>query len=458
MSHADVPRNDGAEPASLLDLTQVRDVVVRAEQRARDLQVLQTLGIALSRSLDEGILIAELVRGLQRATGEADALVALVDPETGELRLRSGGVAPYAESFDETILSSDGVRSALLDGKARTVVVGGHTVVVAPMKHASRLVGAVIVRESGATPNAEREELIQSIAIQAGAALRNAQLYTESERERRQSDAMADVARAVGESLRTGEVMRRILRHAMALLRAEGAFISLREGDYLAVQAALGSASVLAGVMVPVDASVGGASCLAGDVVISNNAESDHRMHTRLTSPVRIERIMAAPLLSAGGAIGTIECINRSELFNPGDARVLRRLADQVSVAVLNARLFEDVQAATREWSQTFDSIGVGMAVVNEDGCIVRCNTRARQLSDAVLPLALVGQPIYDAVLGVRPPIDQDPVHMALHEGVESHCVLEGIRDGQPFQLNVRAAPHPIGAVVTFSRVDVHAV
>lgn len=459
MSEGGAPLRAGRESA--LDLSSVREVVARAEERARDLQVLQSLGTALSRTLDETVLIGELIRGIQNAVGVEDVLIAVVDQESGHLVTRGRGeVSPEetAECMDEIILDAPEVRNALLDGHTHAVTVGEDALLIAPMKHASRLIGAVLVRDSRSElhGSGERTDLVHAMATQASAALRNAQLYAESERERRQSEAMADVARAVGESLRTGEVMRRILRHAMALLRVEGAFISLRDGEYLKIEAAIGSASVLAGVIVPSDGSVGGAACRTGEVVISNSASDDAQMHRRLTDPVRVDRLAAAPLLSVGGAIGTIECINRNEPFTAGDARVLRRLADQVSVAVLNARLFEDVQAATREWSQTFDAIGLGMAVVNEEGCIVRCNTRARQMTDAVLPLALVGKSLYDVFLGVRPAADQDPLHSALHNGVEQHAVLDGHRAGESFRLDVRAAPHPVGAVVTFFRVDAH--
>ena len=65
-------------------------------------------------------------------------------------------------------------------------------------------------------------DVLRTYCALAAALLSNARLYNESERERRQSDALAEIARAVGESLRMGEVLRLILRHSMSLLGVEG--------------------------------------------------------------------------------------------------------------------------------------------------------------------------------------------------------------------------------------------
>ena len=95
-------------------------------------------------------------------------------------------------------------------------------------------------------------DLLLTMGAQAASALSNARLYAESQRERRQTEALADVARAVSESLRMGEVMRLIMRHAMSLLGAEGACVALRREDYLHVVAAGGSGDLLAGLVLPV--------------------------------------------------------------------------------------------------------------------------------------------------------------------------------------------------------------
>lgn len=121
------------------------------------------------------------------------------------------------------------------------------------MRVGIRLIGVLAVHSTNADLyTAEDEEVLATMASQAATALANARRYAESERERRTTEALADVARAVGESLRLGEVLRLILRHSVSLLGVEGACIALRTGDYLHIVAAAGTADVLSGVHLPI--------------------------------------------------------------------------------------------------------------------------------------------------------------------------------------------------------------
>jgi GAF domain-containing protein len=131
------------------------------------------------------------------------------------------------------------------------------SVVAVPIMLGIRLLGVLAVHatESGRF-TAEDEEVLATMASQAATALANAQRYAESERERRQTEALADVARAVGESLRPGDVLHLILRHARALLSAQGACIALRQDNWLYIVAGNGVAELLSGVSVPLEGSL----------------------------------------------------------------------------------------------------------------------------------------------------------------------------------------------------------
>jgi PAS domain-containing protein len=102
-----------------------------------------------------------------------------------------------------------------------------------------------------------------------------------------------------------------------------------------------------------------------------------------------------APLTTAQGTIGAIAVLNRAEPFTQADARILQRLGDQVSVAIANARLFEEVERATREWKVAFDSVASCLVVLDDARRIARCNRRL---------VELCGAPDVSAVLGASFP------------------------------------------------------
>jgi GAF domain-containing protein len=336
------------------------------------------------------------------------------------------------------------------------------SVLAVPLRVATRLVGVLGVH--AARPGAfgpEDEELLGTLATHAATAIANAQLYAESEAERRQSEALVEVARAVSGSLRLGEVLRLVLRHAMGLLRAEGAVVALERDAWLHVVAGVGCVEVMAGAHLPADAGLLGRALVADEPVIAN-AVSAAELHPPIADLARIDQVTIVPLATAQGRIGVLAVVNRGSDFGPADARVLVRLAEQVALAILNARLFEAVETATREWKVAFDAITSGMAVLDADGRVTRCNARAAELLlGHATPRAALGAPFVAALTGEPEPstrvvlADERPGDAAPLPGGELGALLGRVlRHGGPARqvvhaaeraFDVSVAPHPAG-------------
>ncbi len=453
---------DGAE------LERVRELVERGRRHEDRLQLLQHVSSALVRSLDEDDILEELRRGVTRALRCTSVVVARVDLDRQEVefarvatseheiapRVISLGNGPLAEAartgkpvlvtpFDasqSTLAAADDVVGDLT---------GIRTVLSVPMMHGRRLLGVVSALDTREDAfDADAREMLTTLAVQAAAALSNARLFADSERERRQSDAMSEIARAVGESLKKGEVMRLILRHAVALLQSEGACIALKDDNYLHVVSSLGIADVLQGVLFPIASSLGGKVVTSGAAVVTNNLGAEPDAHRQSVRLLGAQRCVIVPLVTARGIIGVLCVYNRPVDFTADDARVLQRLADQVAVAIVNARLFEDVQDATREWLAAFESIGTGMCIVDDDAKITRFNTRALQLSAQDTPRTIVGRSFYEVYLGAPPELEEDALARAIRDGAHARATAAG-SNGRAF--DIVAAPHPNGgAIVTF--------
>lgn len=442
----------------------VREMIQSSVHRAWRLQRLQGVSGALSRTLDASEVVRELARGVHRTIGADGVFVVRTDLEAGRVQvmhrlvngsdaaaepemldLEDGAVAQAARTGEAVLASPPPAGDRRISGAEPA-----GSLIVAPLMHGRRLLG--VVGAYAADPGALGQDDLESLrvlALQAATALSNARLFTESERERRQSEALAAAARAVGESLRTGEVLRLILRHATALLRADGGGVALLQGEYLHIVAAVGCGELLKGVHMPVNGSIAGRVARDGVTVISNNAIAEpgaYRLTQRLAN---IANVINVPLTTSRGTLGVLSVFNRAEDFEEEDARVLRRLADQVTVAIVNARLYEELSDATREWSATFDAIGSAMVIVDERGRIVRYNARALQLADIDGPRELVGRPFYETFLGEAPSARDDlPIERAMRDGVTVRGVLPAPVRGTA--LRVSAAPHANGgAIVT---------
>ena len=324
----------------------------------------------------------------------------------------------------------------------------------APLTHGRRLYGVVAVYAARPYAFDERDlDVLRTYGALAATLLSNTRLYTESERERRQSDALAEIARAVGESLRMGEVLRLILRHSMSLLGVEGAYVALARDEYLHIVSSLGAGELLNGLHLPVRTTLDGKAVREGTAIIANEARAHPGAYRPAYEVTTIEKLLVVPLVTARGTIGVLTVFNRDTEFTDDDARVLRRLADQVAVAIVNARLFEEVTEASREWTATFDAIGCGMVVVDDAGCIMRYNSRAIQLAGLEAPRELVGQSFYEAILHERREGDEKaPLQRVAREGRMVRVTISSSTRGRVF--DITAAPHPNGgAIVTFDDI-----
>ena len=452
---------------------------VLAQRRAERLQRLQEAGASLARSLDEREILRELARQVARAA-DPDGVV-VVSPDLSEGTCRTlvrfiGGVerptAPMRSLgdgvFAKVARNGRPVRSpaderpgtrpeadpwsplAALDVMGETITELGPpgSVLAVPIMSGIRLLGVLALHASQTGRfSAEDEEVVATMASQAATALANARRYAESERERRQTEALADIARAVGESLRPGEVLQLILRHAVALLQARGACIALRQGEWLHIVAGTGAADLLAGVHVPLDGSLLGRVTRDGGPVLSNDLAGADGAYLPLQRIAPIHNTVIAPLATARGIIGAIAVINRDSAFIEEDARILQRLADQVSVAIVNARLFAEVERATREWKVAFDAVATGLAVLDESRRIVRCNTRLVELCGRQEIAELLGAPFNSALLGDSViAAEDDVIARASREGAVVRGEVRHARRGLIF--TIAASPHPDGGTM----------
>jgi PAS domain S-box-containing protein len=339
------------------------ELVEIARRRADRLARLHEVGVILARSLDEDDIIEEMARQIGRVMQCDGIVIASPDVEEnfvttkfrsvrGVRRLRApqplghGPIGEVARTGGSVRINDYDPNKSSLAAQDDTVGDGGpaRSLLAVPMLVGANLLGVIAVFV--ARPNgysSEDEEVLHTMAAQSATAIINARHYAESQREQRAGEALADVARAVSESLRLAQVLPLILRHATALLRTEGACLMLHVGSELEVVAASGCATPLQGMRLPIAGSLSGRAVLQNSTLISNEAMRDPSAFMPSMEAAGIQRTVIAPLHSKDGPIGALSVINRETEFTEADARVLHRLGEQVAVAIVNARLFEEV-------------------------------------------------------------------------------------------------------------------
>ena len=317
-------------------------LVALAERRAIRVQKLGEVGALLARSLDEETILRTLAHELE-STLAVDTICIFSTTQLGEVWARvrrSGGVEGDLESIPSEARAL--AELAVMARRERAA----HRLVAVPVVLAGSVLGVIVAESRGeAEVEVDDVEFLRTIAVQTAAAVSNARIHAEGHRQQRQMEALADVARAVGESLRLEQVLRLILGHATALLQTDGACISLLRDDQLEVVAGIGTGDKLVGMWMPLVGSMNGRVVRTGTSIIGD-ASSDPDAFSPTVTAASIRNVIIVPLATAEGTVGALNVFNRSAPFRPEAADVLQRFADQVAVAVVNARLFEDVTAS----------------------------------------------------------------------------------------------------------------
>ena len=427
--------------------------LVQGLQRERDhLLLVREAGSQFARSLDEATILRTFARQIASIFPGATVLVHRVD--------ESGVPSPFVylqsrEDHDASLAPDSMCVLGIAAAAAQRVTTRDGCVGV-PALLAGAVAAVLVVRPAaGERIDAGETELLLTIGTQAAAAVGNARLYAESQRQRRQTEALADVARAVSESLRLDSVLRLILRHAIALLRTEGATIGLLRGDTVETIAGADAGEAIVGTRFPLFGSMNGRAIRTGSSIVGNDVRLDPDAYLGTRGTAQIRNTIIVPLSSVHGPVGVLTVFNRAEAFTVDDAEVLHRLADQVAMAVVNARLFEEVAEGTREWAVAFDAIGMGMVLLDREGRIQRSNARARVLMGVAEPDAIIGRPFHVALFGEAGTCEAC-VHMA---AIREQTVVRGTHGvrSRGVVYDITAAPHPLGgAVVTFDDVTEH--
>ena len=262
---------------------------------------------------------------------------------------------------------------------------GVKSAICVPLVAREKLVGVLTLVH--AKPNVfthEQLELMQAIADQAGIAVLNARLYTESQRQARVMTALAEGASAMNVSLRMDDVHQRILIQTIQALQVETAAIGMIEGEQLVYRAAAGyNAGNLIGRTVRLGNGIVATAAREGrGVVVSDITQEKAYTEADSFGGVEIRSLIVAPIQSPMGVIGIIEAINPiSNSFDPDALLVMTGIGGLAGTTIQNAQLFEKLQAAHQRYRELFEDSIDPMLITDWDGNIVEANRQAMLLT-----------------------------------------------------------------------------
>ena len=343
-------------------------------RRSRDLEALYRADEVLYRSLRLDQVLQALV-DVASDVLQADMTSVLVWDERHE-RLIPGATRGFAPE------SLAGMSHALGEGITGLVALTGQPVTVEDARNDPRVVHRITDPEGISSLlhvpikvndevfgvfgvnfrnkrsfSGEEERTLLALAHRATVAIENAQLYTESEQQREELEALYRADETLHRSLRLDDVLKALVEVATGVLRADKTSVHLWDADHgkLLTAASHGyAAETIVETLAPdQDTFLLGAMQEGGMLVMEDPAE-DPRLSERLRALVKREGIrsgIAVPITVAGQIFGLFGiAFSRRRAPTRQDKRIVQAIAQRAGLAIQNARLFEQAQqAATTE-------------------------------------------------------------------------------------------------------------
>ena len=365
---------------------------------SKDTRLLQLLlevskTVAMEESLSE--MLQALAHVTSKETNSERATIFLHDDETSELYsgyaqgtsnlqiriIDNAGIAGYVYKTGQGVIIDDAYADKRfnpdIDEKTgfRT-----RNILCAPLKTFKGDVIGVVqsLNKSSGGFTTDDQRLVEEIATHVAATLQCYQNLERLHHSRKTELEFLNVVSDVTSELELGPLLQKVMGEATRMLKAERSTLFLNDEKTDELWSQVGQGLEATQIRFPNSVGIAGAVFCSGETINIPHAYADLRFNPSFDKQTGFftRSILCVPVVNKHGkTIGVTQVLNKQGgPFTEEDEKRLKAFTAQISIALENAKLFDDVQSMKNYNEAMLESMSNGVITLNEDFVIQTCN------------------------------------------------------------------------------------
>lgn len=220
--------------------------------------------------------------------------------------------------------------------------------------------------------------LLEAMTTQAAITLQSAQKLEHMQVNRDRELAFLDIVSDITSEIDIDSLLQKVIKEATQMLKADRGTLFLHDDKTSELFSRVAMGGSIGEIRLPDHVGIAGAVFTSGETVNIPYAYADLRFNPAFDKKTGYftRSILCVPVINKDGkTIGVTQVLNKKGgTFSSEDESRLKAFTAQVSIALENAKLFEDIQRMKNYNESMLESMTNGVITMNDEGRIVTCN------------------------------------------------------------------------------------